>query len=672
MEAFNKIYSVLKKLGESNNYGSGYKIPGLWLGQNGNYGDNGGNTHSQFVNPVQFFIDRFDAVIDLGKEENLSSYNNCRPENAVVYNMLVRYSTAYNHDVNDKINHNKINIHPNENGFRQTGTFLKAIALLPYIKSLGVNIIYLLPVTSIGIDGRKGLLGSPYAIRHPLKLDENLGEPFLQLDIDTQFKAFIEAAHSIGMKVVLEFVFRTASIDSELALEHPEWFYWIGADIENRPSNSDDESQYGPPLFNEMELSFINQKIEAGDMNGLAPPHKAFRNMFTPPPPQVARIGNRIRGILPDGTEVKIPGAFADWPPDDKQPAWSDVTYLRLYDHKDFNYIAYNTVRMYDRRLAIKQNRAGKLWEYIVGIIPYYQEKFGIDGVMIDMGHALPYELRSQIIRKARENNPDFIFWEENFVLTEESKKEGYNAALGYFCFIGHKPAKLTELIKTLSSNVTSNGTALPFLATPETHNTPRAASRTGGLKYSKLSWLLSCTLPAVTLIHSGFELGERTPVNTGLDFTRQEQAEFPTETLPLFSPVKMNWESSDEFTDYIRKIVEIKHNYIDNSVDNTERQIINIGTNHRNVIAYLRRTKSDGGFLLIAINMNTINMNIETDFGHNTEVELELPFEPAGFEVLDGNSEFVSAGNKLKVHLPPYGGILGRVKYAGYFPCNS
>ncbi|MCF6357419.1 MAG: carboxypeptidase-like regulatory domain-containing protein, partial [Draconibacterium sp.] len=154
--------------------------------------------------------------------------------------------------------------------------------------------------------------------------------------------------------------------------------------IEDRDNDSDNEHQYGPPLFNEMELSFINQKKEAGDLNALAPPHKAFRNMFTPTPQRVARIGNRIRGFLPDGTEVKIPGAFADWPPDDKQPAWSDVTYLRLYDHKDFNYIAYNTVRMYDRRLAVKKKRAGGLWEYIVGIIPYYQEKFGIDGVMID------------------------------------------------------------------------------------------------------------------------------------------------------------------------------------------------------------------------------------------------------------------------------------------------
>ncbi len=645
MEAFNELYSVLKKLSESKKYSCDYKVPGLW------FVENDGSTDPQFVNPVRFFIDRFEDIIEIGKEANRQPNNKYRPENAVVYNMLVRYSTAYGHYSNNQINDGKINIGTDENGFRETGTFLKATALLPYIKSLGANTIYLLPVTSIGIDGRKGELGSPYAVRHPLKLDENLGEPVLGLDIDTQFKALVEAAHSIGMKVVLEFVFRTASIDSELALEHPEWFYWIDANIKNRANDSEDKNQYGPPVFNDMELSFIRQKIEAGGLTALTAPHKVFRDMFRLPPRKVARVENRIRGVLPDGTEVKLPGAFADWPPDDTQPAWSDVTYLRLYGHKDFNYIAYNTVRMYDRRLATKNNRIDSLWDYIGDVIPYYQKKFGIDGVMIDMGHGLPYELRSQIIRKARKNNPDFIFWEENFLLTNESKTEGYNAALGYMCFIGHKPRKLADFINKLSAD----GVPLPFLATPETHNTPRAATRIGGLKYSQMAWLLSCLLPGVTFIHSGFELGQQTPVNTGLDFTKEEQSAFPTEELPLFSPASMDWDNKAGFINYIRKIVDIKYKYIDSSADNMERQIVELETNKKNVIAFLRRAQFKGRSLIVAINMN---------LGNVVEVELELPFGPAGFEVLDGNREYKITGNKLKILLQPYGSLLGIIRH--------
>jgi hypothetical protein len=57
---------------------------------------------------------------------------------------------------------------------RETGTFLKTIALLPYVRSLGCNVLHLLPIASIGQDGRKGALGSPYAMRDPYDLDETL------------------------------------------------------------------------------------------------------------------------------------------------------------------------------------------------------------------------------------------------------------------------------------------------------------------------------------------------------------------------------------------------------------------------------------------------------------------------------------------------------------------
>ena len=72
------------------------------------------------------------------------------------------------------------------------------------------------------------------------------------------------------------------------------------------------------------------------------------------------------------------------------------------------------------------------LWDRIVGIIPYYQKEFHIDGVMIDMGHALPMELKAEMVRTAREHNPDFAFWDENFSVTRKSREEGYNAVFGF------------------------------------------------------------------------------------------------------------------------------------------------------------------------------------------------------------------------------------------------
>jgi len=51
-------------------------------------------------------------------------------KNAVVYNLFVRFGTAFDHD-GDGI----ISEEPLPSGFRETGTLLKAIALLPYIKN---------------------------------------------------------------------------------------------------------------------------------------------------------------------------------------------------------------------------------------------------------------------------------------------------------------------------------------------------------------------------------------------------------------------------------------------------------------------------------------------------------------------------------------------------------
>ena len=45
------------------------------------------------------------------------------------------------------------------------GTFNALTSKLDYIKDLGTDILYLLPIIEIGKVGRKGSLGSPYSIK---------------------------------------------------------------------------------------------------------------------------------------------------------------------------------------------------------------------------------------------------------------------------------------------------------------------------------------------------------------------------------------------------------------------------------------------------------------------------------------------------------------------------
>jgi glycosidase len=571
-----------------------YYIPDVWLP--GNYQI----SHSQTiaVNPAEFFKNvlqyfRKHKNVDIEKQKDGKWSTH-----AVIYNLFVRTTCAFDHDQNGSID-----LPLNKEGWRETGTFMKAIALIPYMRSLGANTIHLLPITAIGSDGNKGTLGSPYAIKNPYRLDEKLNEPNCGLTTEEEFLLFVDAAHHLGMRVVVEFVFRTASKDADWITEHPEWFYWIKENVPDRASHSHDENAYGNPIFTKEELNRILSDVENGNLNDLIQPHTLYRDIFAEPPKQgaVKAEDGRLIGRLKDGTRVRIPGAFADWPPDDSQPPWGDVTYLRMYQHPDFNYIAYNTIRMYDTRLAKSQNMVKELWEKIIEIIPYYQRSFGIDGVMIDMGHALPMELKSEMISRARSIDPDFAFWDENFSVDEKSVKEGYDAVIGYQWSDQHHPRKFQNLLKRF----TGEGYALPFFATPESHNTPRAAARDGGLIYSKYAWAVGCFLPAIPFIHSGFEIGETIPINTGLDFTRDELKKYPSDKLPLFSEYAYDWKRKDQIRDWITMICKIRRKYEKIIIDKSRESFKWIETGQNDVLCFLRQSMDEQVRLVIIANTN-------------------------------------------------------------------
>ena len=580
-----------------------YSLPALWSVAKGSAGK------ILKVNSYEYYSRAIDVILRKKPEKIKKGAGGSWTKNAVIYNMFVRSTAAFDHNQDGTLNQPV-----NADGWRETGSFLKVLAMLPYIKSLGVNTIHLLPITSIGSDGNKGTLGSPYAIKNPYKLDNNLSEPNLGLGVEKEFKAFVEAAHRFGMRVVVEFVFRTSAKDGDWIKEHPEWFYWIKADIQDRLPGEYEESKYGNPIFSEDELTKIRALVKEGDLSHLPPPHDIYRKMFTKPPEDlIIKEHGKWIGVLSDGSRVRIPGAFADWPPDDTQPPWGDVTYLKLYDHPDFNYIAYNTIRMYDERLAKTANINRPLWEKICGIIPHYQEEYGIDGVMIDMGHSLPMELKKELIHRAREIDPEFAFWDENFSITEQSVKEGYNAVFGYQWADQHHPDKFKILRKKFSTE----GFALPFFATPENHNTPRAASRKGGDRYSRYAWVLSNFLPAIPFLHSGFEVGEKLPINTGLDFTKEELSKYPSEKLPLFSEYAYDWLSQAQLVNWIKAVAEVRRQYQSLIVESSPDSFTYIDMENPDLIVFKRSKKGKNEGLLVVSNSN---MDVKQKFAIGCE----------------------------------------------------
>lgn len=595
------------------------------------------------INPFRLALDAIDNIEQSNATLKRRGDGGDWTQQAVIYNMFVRTTCAFDHDQNGVLD-----LPTNSNGFRETGTFLKAIVMLPYIQRLGANTIHLLPITSIGEDGKKGTLGSPYAIKNPYKLDENLSEPAIGLGSDAEFAAFVELAHRLGIRVVVEFVFRTASKDGDWILEHPEWFYWIRADIDDRELASTDESKYGAPVFTPDELRQITQAVEQKRFDTLLPPHEIYRAMFTPPPrpENIRRENSRLIGYLDDGTRVRIPGAFADWPPNDSQPAWGDVTYLKLYDHPDFNYMSYNTVRMYDARLAQDQNANYSLWEKIIGIIPHYQEAFNIDGVMIDMGHALPMQLKRAIVEKARSINPGFAFWDENFSVTPQSREEGYNAVIGYCWADHHDLGRFKALLRRCSSE----GFAIPFFATPESHNTPRAAARPGGVLYSRAAWFVDNFMPAIPFLHSGFELGEQQPINTGLDFKKDELLLYPPESLPLFSEFAYNWLRDEQFTDWAIRISHLRAKFAETVLNFHPSTMRVVDTHNESIIAFARLLANGSLQLLVVANF---------DFKNSQAGSISVGVPSALFTDLLTDRNLEARDGKLMLHLAPGGCLL-------------
>lgn len=617
--ALYKVYNELKlKIPRYNN--ATYYVPSLWTPVN----EEPISINSLYkVNPAQFLVSHIEAIFKYS-QENINTYVNPKLSlnkhlssgskgnwivKSKIYNVFVRLSTAFDHNNNGQLDINT--------DLKETGTFLKTIALLGHIKRLGCDVLHLLPITLIGQYGNKGLLGSPYAIKNPYKLEPSLADPISSLSVDEQFMALVEACHLLNIRVVLEFVFRTASRDSDWALENPAWFYWIAENIPDREigilDSDKSKKAYGNPIFTENELAIIKAKVAANDFSNLPPPPIEYRKFFYPPPPKekvfVDEKG-RILGWSKDietGQEVlvKIPGAFADWPPDDNQPPWTDVTYLRMYlDPKDspnkFNYIAYNTVRMYDNELANPSNINRGLWNKISDIIPYYQDKFGIDGVMVDMGHAVPISLMQEIITKARQKDPDFCFLSENFEIKEDSVKAGYNAVVGYAWWVEYKREGMRDLLE----HVGNKGVPIAYFGAVENHNTPRAAARAGGENYSIYAFMVNCFLPrSIPFIHSGFELGDTYPVNTGLDFTNEDLAKFRNKPLPLFDPWVLNWKPSSKILNSIIKIIKLRDKFLSvlNNLENNNFVLLETG--NPDVFAFIRQNNDDK--LLIVFNRN-------------------------------------------------------------------
>ncbi len=98
------------------------------------------------------------------------------------------------------------------------GTFTDVVKDLPRLHTLGVDVLWFMPIHPIGVMNKKGSLGCPYSIRDYRDVNPEYGdkEEFVQL---------IQLAHGKGMRVMIDVVYNHTAHDSVLVQEHPEYFH---------------------------------------------------------------------------------------------------------------------------------------------------------------------------------------------------------------------------------------------------------------------------------------------------------------------------------------------------------------------------------------------------------------------------------------------------------------
>lgn len=105
----------------------------------------------------------------------------------------------------------------NTRQFSQDGTFDKVREELPRLKTLGVDILWFMPIHPIGEVNRKGSLGSPYSVKDYYGVNPEFGT----LD---DFRILVNSAHSHGFHVILDWVANHTSWDNNLLADHPDWY----------------------------------------------------------------------------------------------------------------------------------------------------------------------------------------------------------------------------------------------------------------------------------------------------------------------------------------------------------------------------------------------------------------------------------------------------------------
>lgn len=552
------INTLLHALKHNPNYdlGINYHIPALWDSFNNPKAKRCFN-NERIVNPYQHLAFTIEELIKLSKHPLTNDINQKKKEwikESSVYSIHLRSLMSFDSDNSGTIETS------NSEGFNESGTFLKCIYLLPHLKYIGVDTLYFIPFFKTSSMNKKGNAGSSYSVTNYFEIDDVLYDPLVsELSLLQQAQAFFELVHALGFKTVIDIIPRTSALDSSLVIEHPQWFYWIKSECQPFfiPPCAYIGIKNAPATVENMELVYTNEETMGDYIAQFSlDPASLDTNVYKKCVKQANNDPVVFLDLIKEYFNIQLAPAFSDCL-NDAQAPWSDVTYLRLYNDlpplaakyypSDVPYIFYDSAKA----SLNPGNQPNKpLWEILSNIVPFWQKNLGIDGVRIDMGHALPKELLIQIQQKAKIIDPNIVFIAEELDNNnhKRAKENGYDLISGN----GFSELYHIEDGKNRAFYYQTSSLDLPIFALAESHDSPRLASRNGGKELARMVTCMNLFTPnAIPFINNGQEWYELAPLNIGIDATSKDQFALDKNDpryglLGLFDFTWMNWKDSN------------------------------------------------------------------------------------------------------------------------------
>lgn len=130
------------------------------------------------------------------------------------------------------------------------GTFNAFVKHIPRLKKMGVQTLWLMPIQPISKLGRKGSLGSYYAVADYTSVNPEFGTI-------SDFNNLVTQAHALGMKVIIDYVPNHSGADHPWLTSHPDFY----------EKDSTGQPTYTADWSDTRELNFANLAMQDSMIN---------------------------------------------------------------------------------------------------------------------------------------------------------------------------------------------------------------------------------------------------------------------------------------------------------------------------------------------------------------------------------------------------------------------